>query len=60
MSPQVQPVATSVWPCHRKQAMEFLQGLLDWCSRWGVFLQLPHLLARTQRPDEAPELLWGM
>lgn len=40
--------------------MEFLQGLLDWCSRWGVFLQLPHLLARTQRPDEAPELLWGM
>lgn len=34
--------------------MEFLQGLLHSCSRRGVFLQLPHLLARAQRPDEAP------
>lgn len=60
MSPQVQLVTTSEWPCHRKLEMEFLQGLLHSCSWEGVFLQLPRLLARMQCPDEAPELPWGM
>ena len=39
--------------------MEFLQGLLHSGSWWGVFLQLPHLLASTPCPDEAPEPPWG-
>ena len=55
MSLQVLPLSTSEWPRHGKPETEFLQGLLHSGSRWGVFLQLPRLLASTPCPDEAPE-----